>query len=98
MRPKGKSFSDDLTLAAGDEVLPFGGVVGLGGLGLDHDGGVAALVVLGLVGDRPDDVTTVEADGSAKGCECGNKHRHDDADNFDIWFHFFGSFRLTLQK
>ena len=60
--------------------------------------GVAALVVLGLVGDRPDDVTTGEADGSAKGCECGNKHRHDDADDFDICFHFFGSFRLTMQK
>ena len=47
------------------------------------------MVVLGLVGDRPDDVTTVEADGSAKGCECGNKHRHDDADKFDIGFHNF---------
>ena len=39
-----------------------GGVVGLRGLGLDHDGGVAALVELGLVGDRPDDVTALRED------------------------------------
>ena len=54
---------------------------------LNHDAGVSALVVLTLVGDGADDVTGVEADGSAKGCECGDKHRHDDTDKFNICFH-----------
>ena len=57
MRPKGKSFTGDLTLAAGDEVLPFGGVVGLDGLGDDGAGGVATLEVFRLRGDRPRHVT-----------------------------------------
>ena len=65
-------------------MLVLGGVVGLGRLRLDHDGGVASLVELGLVGDRPDDVAAAEPEGSAKGGKCGNKHRHDDFDKFDI--------------
>ena len=64
--------------------LVFGRVIALCRLRLDHDGGVASLVVLGLVCDCPDDVARVEADGSAKGGKCGNKHRHDDFDKFDI--------------
>ena len=58
------------------------GIVGFGGSRLNHDAGVATLVVLTLVGDGADDVTGVEADGSAKGCECGDKHRDDDTDKF----------------
>ena len=68
------------------------GVVRLRRPSLNHDAGVATLVVLTLVGDGADDVTGVEADGSAKGCECGDKHRHDDTDKFNICFHSCGSF------
>ena len=61
--------------------LVFGGVIGLGDACLNHDGGVAALVVLGFVGDGSDDVTGRESEGSAKGCECGNEYRNDDFDD-----------------
>ena len=65
-------------------VLLLGRVIALGRLRLDHDGGVASLVELGLVGDCPDDVAAAEPEGSAKSGKCGNKHRHDDFDKFDI--------------
>ena len=57
------------------------GVVGLGSLRLDHDRGVAALVELGLVGDRPYDVTGVEADGCSQCREGCDKHRNNDLDD-----------------
>ena len=41
-------------------LLPFG-VVGLGGFGLNHNGGVAMLVELRLVSDRPHHITGGES-------------------------------------
>ena len=46
-------------------VLFFGGVVGFCGLGLDDDGGVSSLVVLGLGGDGAGEVATGQGD-----CRC----------------------------
>ena len=60
------------------------GVVRLRRPRLDHDAGVATLVVLTLVGDCPDDVTTVQADGCAESRECCDQHRNDDLDNFQL--------------
>ena len=64
-----------------ENFLLFGGVIGLGDAGLDHDGGVAALVVLGLVGDGSDDVTGGESEGGTKGGEGGDEYRNDDFDD-----------------
>ena len=60
------------------------GVVGLGGFGLDHNRGVAALVILRLVRDRTNDVTGVESDGSSKCRQGCDEHRDDDFDDFDF--------------
>ena len=57
------------------------GVVGLGGLGLDHNRGVAALVELRLVGDRPYYVTGVEADGCSQCRQCRDQDTDDDFQN-----------------
>ena len=80
----------------------FGGVVGFGDAGLDHDGGVATLVVLGFVSDGTDYITGVESDGSTEGCEGGNKYRNDDFNEFDFVhksiFLAGNSIALTMEK
>ena len=57
-------------------------VVRFRGLGLDHDGGVTALIVLRLVSDGTNDVAGVESDGSSQSCQGCNEHRDDDFDDF----------------
>ena len=53
-------------------------VVGLGYFGLNHDGGVASLVELGLVRDSAHDVARVQADGCSQGGERCDEYRNDD--------------------
>ena len=61
---------------------------------MDHDGGIAALVVLGLVGDGSDDVTGGESEGGTKGGEGGDEYRNDDFD--DLGFgHRFKIYRVS---
>ena len=56
-------------------------VVGLGSFRLDHDRGVAALVELRLVGDRPYYVTGVETDGCSQCRQCRDQDTDDDFQN-----------------
>ena len=48
--------------------LPFGGVVGFDGSRLDDHGGVAPLIVLGLVGDGPRHIATYHHKGRHNDC------------------------------
>ena len=69
----------------------FGSVIGLCGLGLNHDRGVASLVKLRFVGDRSNHIATVHSHRGAECRECRNQHREDDFDDF-------GSFRFHNVK
>ena len=46
-----------------DSLQLLGGIVGLRRFRLNHDGGVAALIELRLVGDGPDNVARTESEG-----------------------------------
>ena len=69
---------------------------------MDHDGGVASLVVLGFVSDGTDYVAGVESDGSTEGSEGGNEYRNDDFNEFDFVhksnFLAGNSIALTMEK
>ena len=56
-------------------------VVGLGGLGLDHDRGVATLIELRLVGDRPNDVAGTQPKRRSQCRQCRNQDTNDDFQN-----------------
>ena len=59
-------------------------VVGLDGLGLDGDRGVAFLVELGSVGDGPDDVAGTQSEGSSEGGQCRDEYGDDDFDDLSF--------------
>ena len=58
-----------------------GSIVTFDGLCLDDAGGVTALPVLGLGGDRSGDVTTRQSEGCAEGSQCRDEDTDDDFDN-----------------
>ena len=62
-------------------LLPFG-VVGLGGLGLNDNGGVAMLVKLRLVSDRPHHITGGESQSCCQRRQCGNESHDNGFDDF----------------
>jgi len=59
----------------------FCGVIGFGGFGLNHDGGIATLIVLRFVGDGSDDVTGRQSEGSSEGGECRDEYGDNDFDD-----------------
>ena len=73
-------------------LLPFG-VVGLGGLSLNHNGGVAMLVELRFVRDRPHHIARGESQSRCQCRQCGNEC-HDNG--FDDLLLCHNSFQLSV--
>ena len=63
-------------------IVVFFGVVGLGGLSLNHYGGVAMLVKLRLIGDRPHHITGGQSQSRCQRRQCGDESHDDGFDDF----------------
>ena len=61
-------------------LIASGGVIGFSGFGLNHNGGIARLIVLRFVGDRSHDVAGTQSECRSEGGECRDE---DGEDNFD---------------
>lgn len=62
-------------------LLPFG-IVGLSGLGLNHDGGVAMLIKLRLVRDGSHYIARGESQSRCQRRQCGDENHDDGFDDF----------------
>ena len=72
-------------------------VVGLGGLGLDHDGRVATLVILRFVGDGPHHIAGRESECRTQCRQSRDEHRNDDFDDL-LFLHNTFVFLIRLQR
>ena len=82
-------YSIDRIVDALGRLALFRSIVRLSRLGLNHNGGIAALVELGFVADGADDIARLQAEGCSEGGEGGDEHREDDFD--DLGFSHSGS-------